>query len=1660
MLYYTIQMHSLRRLICGLFLFFALIVFSAAEEALPAPALNVEELRTRFANEAKAEIASFSLGAAEVSLSVSGFWKGSLQSSLGFAITPIGTNAVSPDSPVLFMQEADLTLDLWIIDKWFVEASVLDNLDNWTFNTYRAGYSGFPGEIVQYAGIGNIGLDFPVFPYLDLGGDSPSSFGFYGHFSGGPFNFHALFRWDQAAREERTFIGGRERSFTYLSPRNYERARSFVLPDTYIDSPPQVYVEDEKGGLRDEYNRRWRLLGPSEYSAGGVSGLVEISQSRQEGMVAVSYSKATDRQPWNLSLGSYGNPQAALPGSGFLGEVQNYFGADYALINYPQCGEISSVPDTPGSRTINGMPVLILSEPGTFSPFERVSRYAAPSSAVAEAAIVRLPGLQRLNGFELVSFEPSSINADIPLYAETEITRRYFVLVREGGTDTRSPQARWPLAVEYPGIYLPGSSPAGDEICIRWTNYGSIGSYSIGTDVVPGSVQVWRSGIIDPNIAYNASSGNVILANPAGFNELIRITYLKRSSETKSGSIAAGMGAQYHKDNSPFSSELALGLRWNLNPGDTWTEEGVSNPGTAGLSAKTAWDFDKFKAQITAGVNFEQPDSTGLYHAAGMEGNEITIRLPSENSFISHPPESASASLLFSGLDNSNRADLIYRTYRDSAALGNTLMDIKWGGSGIINNENRPYPVRDSVLTNKANVLAAEFSLNYDNTWTGFEISLGDDAQILARAKEIEIPYRFYGFNIDPPSDFKVVVQIGSLAGKDFHFIENPALIYENLLYDANWVSSPPPVPMPDNPANFSSEARIARFILRDEDRLKLGNAQYMRIIAVRTGTENISGRILFAPPIVRGSTFRPVIIRGNNVYDASLPGMGAEVLTNEIPDSGANSLASKYKDIIKRLHPDGKKQNVLSVKWEDMGTGDAAGADGRTGSLPLSNYRVLSFFIRGPAQNNGGAFSDGLGETAGTMRIIIAQGPSSLNKPNEQYIEAEIPLSAFEPGNWSKVSIRYQGEDQGIRVNEKIVSEAFFKYRKQPIILTSDLPAGTATWTAVYINPVPLKIAAQSMDGGQLRAGTFCLDEIILEEPAPLYRFNSGLMAEYRLPGTLVAIKKTPVLADLNLSTALESEVHGDPFTQERGTGGGVISRSNAGISVFGVRINGNLAINASPDYFNWAAGHEVSRAIGPFQASESFSAAPADNTLNHRFSIGFFKIFRSRFNAGVSREQGRQERKWNLVMGVEPPAPKNQNRKQTFIPSLAIDTSAAWTSKNDPAGEDNYGRLWAQSWRPMLPDLGKGEGARETKSLIVISEKTKPIGATLTLEGNTGFIKNIETTRSGNIVRLELPVDIQTLLVHIKMERGFKIQERFCGNDILDDGRKFGEGIRASLPLWGVFPFYSIFSPDLNKAMDKGLNEPSVTYIAERTQFNDFFGISGQFPSFYDMRAFIIPSHAAVNFERVLEQKMDTRLDILFLRGNLGFSAINMFGAFGYKPLFKFYQSDEYSSIFETSIAIPADEELSYRVQWSLGAAFRGFTGAELGVSNTVTIASSGYVENLSINWSIPRQKSLLGILYNLAAKGAASQSSLAGLSALMNNPHEQLYKESLDMTIDHSGDYLTWNIALSHESIVRIVGRFNFSLFAKLNFTQSELTKTMSFIGTVGTTLNIMF
>ena len=1557
----------------------------------PASELNIEDLRRRILKEAPEELMSYSLGDANVSFFVTGTWYGELQANFGFYNSPIfGTGFVSPETPLLFKQEADITMALWINERWFVEASFLDDSSQ---NTYRAGYQGLSGEFVQYAGIGNTGLDFPSFPYLDLGGDSPSSFGFYSRLGNDKINIHTLLRYDAASSEEKIFVGGRERTYSDISAQNSIRGISFVLPDTNIDTDIVVYIEDEKGTILDTNGRRWRLALLSEYSASRTLGIVELSVT-VSGMVAVAYG---NNKPWTASLGTY------TGASGFLRDVQDWFDG-INLEKYSQCGGGVSVP---GEVIISGISALVVYEPGTFSPFERRELYNAPSSNTEKAALVLGSNGTEISGYELVQSQNISIE-DMPMFSdlgnqmnEAAARRRgVFELIKGGSHDKRDPASRWPLAIKIPEVYLPGNKVYTGDIVLRFTNYNSLSGYFIGTDVIPGSVQVWRSGIQDSRFSYNAVSGEVIINGSVGSNEIIRVTYLKTNEAVQFGSIAAGVGAIYKNKANNFSAQAALGIRWNLTE-DAYTEESQSSAGVVGISIKTAWDYDYLKAQITGGFAFVQTDTTGLYRAAGMEGNELIISMPFDSSFISNQFYLQSDS---SFLYENNRAALVFRNYNDNNILGDTLMSIDWSGNTIVSGINKPYPVRDSNLGN-TRVLTGEFALDSEVNWTGFQVPLGANSEIISRAGEIEIPFRFYDLKGDF-DNFRLVIQIGSLSGMDFTFIEN-----ENLIWEQNLVPEKLPADWAAN--DYNTRTVIAKCVINEADRQKLSNAEYLRLIAVYKGAGGVSGRVLLAPPIVRGSAFRAIVKEGEKIS-----GITNSVTVTETKEIGANTLESKYGSVINKLHENNVNQRVLKIEWDGSSPAGAfVGADGRINRIPLENYRELSFFAKGQDTR----------DTEGNLRFIIAQGPDTIS--NAQ-LEAIIPLSALDENQWKKITIRYNGSNKGIKIDGAEINTETPKYNR----LSQTMEENNTSYVAVLIEPDTL-----------LSKGILYIDEIILEDPVMVYRMNAGTAVEYKKIGTLVSIAGYPVFENLAISTAVEAEGRAESETSDPNFKGSMVNRSGLAVSVLKTDVTGNLSFTAAEDNFLWDADHSVSKKIGAFSVKEAFYASPQSSSAGHTVNLSFISDFHAKFKADAQYDFSRLKQEWNLDTGYSP--------KNEYIPTLLISADARWI-KNDSMDyeNENYGRLWLDSWQPLVPDAGAEAVTRRTNTRVVLTQRTKPLGAIVTLNGLMNYSDANTSLRMENSAFLDVPLVFDKLYFNFRSGRSFKRQRFYSSEDVISDGAKFFESVEEGFNLWQVFPFYSLFADELNSAMDK-------IDIDQYTAFNDHFSFRVNLPSKYNLSSFFIPSRLSFRMERVLEQKMDTRTDTLNLGGSLGFSAINMFGAAGNKPIFKFYQSDEFSHGIEASVIIPKEEEIKWGINSVISASYLGFSKGLLNYVNILSLRSDDYwTDSLNINWEIPTRKSMLSVFYNWALSSIERQKFIR--SSSVNSNYEQLRKISIELILDKSNDYFRWSVVAGHEEIVRIIGRLNFTTFFKLRFSEDLYTDIFMLDAMLGTTLRVSF
>jgi hypothetical protein len=936
---------------------------------------------------------------------------------------------------------------------------------------------------------------------------------------------------------------------------------------------------------------------------------------------------------------------------------------------------------------------------------------------------------------------------------------------------------------------------------------------------------------------------------------------------------------------------------------------------------------------------------------------------------------------------------------------------------------------------------------------------------------------------ISDPNDVEVILQIGALSSRGAGANENPNIILERRLFPPENGASDP-----RNPANLSEIGRLASITLDASDRARLQNAAYLRLLVVREGnTDDFSGRVILAPPIVWGSFWRPIVVYGDEITPVQTPDGSAVSAAVNVSESIDLSLERAFPHIINRLNSTQGRNRVLEISWGSppstvvLPAGTGPGADGRIPAVPLASYRSLSFFVRRPIAENP-ANQTALDSAA--LRFILARGPASLGRPGETAIDVSIPLTDFgaagtAPGEWARVDIYYRGANPRVEVGGVQVFNPF----NSPVNVNAASFNAAGSGFGQGIDETQASYTAFFLEPGNmpLPAGNMAVDEIILEDPVPSYRLNAGASVEWTRPGVLVRFGDQAALADLSFQAAVETGAEGNPFEDDYRNGSiGMSGRTLTEFSLFGFRISGMYAysLHASDAVdggaeHTWAAGHTVSRFFGPLFIQDAFENAPADRTRSHRASIVLNTRIRSNLSGEAIYEDQRLRRRWQAGTGgrLAPQAPLY----------MFLDTAAGISERLEGSLElGNYAESWVNSAELLALDSGAGAENRDLVGSFRTRLATLPLGVEVYFRGSSSYSQLSNISHSSSLARLDVPLQPagRNFRLLFRGEREYRRElfgrEYFTASaDFRHDAELWTDSVNDAVPLMFTLPFHSLFDPGMRDLMGEFADAGRSDYLQPHSSlFADRFELSLLTSGNYGLSSFFLPNRIQFRISRILEQRLDTPRDTLNVGALLGFSSVNMFGAMGARPIFNFYMGDEFSHSLEGAVSFPHGEPVGWNIRAVQNAFFFGFSGAELSFSNTLTVSSPArfgegnrWTDVLTVAWTSPMESTLLGTLYAAFIGRAQGRNSWIPVGNLAQYDYELFRRNILEFIFERipdiiDGDYNRFSLAVGHESIVRIFGRMNLSTFARLDFSQDNNTRIFSFLATIGTTLNLMF
>lgn len=873
-----------------------------------------------------------SLADEEVDIYVAGSWQADLTA--GFALTwnslsPVMQTTVIPEitSGLRFSQYPDLTISVWLMERWFFDMSVLEGYE---LNSIVAGYQGREDELVREVRVGNIDIgsfDSPFFPLPAAGIDSLGAWAFLA-----PENseHRTALRYDPAQLQSVRFRGMNEIKEEIFDPADYVPDRVFVLPDADVENLV-LYLEDDGD---------FRAADASDAVVDPENGIVYLLAPPQ-GRVAVYYE-----------VGGIPVVDGSLASEGDLSII--HIPGRWSPFLHRGIYELASAPGAAGE--------LFASLVGGDGEGAEDTRYPL----IAEPLPHDAAGLSRM-----VFITPEEARFD-----DIRSARRQFPLA-EAALDAAA-AAGGTIDLYGPGAGTSGAAPPWK---LRLEHLSPVSSFSLEEGVLEGSVSVTRNGRDEYRFTVDYDTGELQPLFPVRPDDLIEVRYRTRGGGERGDFLFASRSDFYPTDR--LSLGLDAGLRWNLAR-QAYTTAAGQAPGILAAGGRLAYlnedpDTGSFSASLEAGLSLKNPDTTGIFRLLGM--NDEGLRVPVASGRL-YPAASDDANAV-PAFTEAARGALYFHDYHLYPAVGSpALQRYDWNLPADqrypYNSQGEDYRVGPMVAATGSETDGDAIVFTFDlavGEWVGGRVPLSSGGKPLDLSSSGRIDllikpldditgFEIYlragdliedldgdgvldeesgplapGFSFDPDNIHRPVGRGNDMT--DSEDLNGDGRLSHTGGEDAAlvWESGDLAATTGFFPDDTSRWQRVS-IDLSPSDREKLRSVTAFDImIKNSSGSPMNDGTVLVADPVFVGTQFVGEASAGTLITSEALETRSgaaeADVtLVEAFPDQAG-------------LFSDGGTQRTALFTWDAAGTWSASTI---TSAASLGDYRGLRFFMRTPA--------------------------------------------------------------------------------------------------------------------------------------------------------------------------------------------------------------------------------------------------------------------------------------------------------------------------------------------------------------------------------------------------------------------------------------------------------------------------------------------------------------------------------------------------------------------------------------------------------------------------------------------------------------------------------------------------------------------------------------
>ena len=1478
---------------------------------------------------------------------------------------------------VIFEQEPDLLISLWLNQKYFFEASVIAGYE---LNTLLLGYDGFEDEFVRRVRIGNTDVNMSNYSLLSLSNSPLDSIGVAALFASERSRQEILLRLDRIENKKKVFIGNNEIIEAEIHLQSYLRGKLLILPDDNVDDL-EILVETTPGDgnivVTDIDGRTYSRPAAGQVFASFEKGVVLLKQVADTRIIAYYHKN--------------GHPvgDAAIGKSALSGENTSFIDIDAPLIDFSFSSQMYFGVQMDSWKVDGGTKdYLLLYDKGAFSPFEHMGVYQAGSV------------LPEKNWRSRIIFD-----SDEEIESEINQDGQFFTLYRFSD-DIRMPSNRYPFAMDFPHLYGPSreiKTGYTDRFLIHRTLY-PIESFRL-EDALEGSIRITRND--EPEMRFKIEpSGVVNFLAPVLPDDRLEISYKTSSQQSKGGDLLFGYGADFQfLPNLVMSA--AIGLNWNIFAG-SFSTKAADNPGSILAGVGADFKTDLVSVDVDGGISVSSSDTSGIFRLFGMEDHSIRIPMTETHLTPARAPDTPPGTQVLSVL---NRGKLLYKDYRTYAVSGTSFLNVyNWAelptnqifsySDGSIPG---PYIASSGDNTIGDPVIVLDYVLSDEDDWIGaqFPFFPNHSSPDLSTFDSLQFYWRAEGA-ID---DLRIYIQIGAI-GED---IDNDGLLdsestelsqgftFDDLSNDASLLIGGGSFGLGND--TLDSEDKNANGVLDREDtghiitreingvdsdnfpsadwksveieftkeeRHKLSDARAIRFIIEKDELAEKQGRLLIGGLQINGSQLKADSQSFGSVIAQEI----AEVV--HYPDDQPLGIEKDeeviFPEVQSIFHPSEEDQRVLEIKWKTISPDEGWHLTGLTSPVPSNSYGELNFFMKPSALTP---------DKQANLQIDLTDN-------TEKGFHFEFPIT--EQDGWTRWNLDLRSGK--VFADGALVNGANFT-----------VDNGTR-----HINKYHMKFTGTT-------DGLLLLDEIHLSDASISVGIGAAAVIELTPNSKGLSVFGIPILTNIFFreEVSVRSEAYDAGVTSTAVTNGISSSTEFDAVSLYS-GIHTELDVNWIGDLLLLSGGHRL--AFPSFQSPLSFT----DAFNLKQFADGFSFSHSNRINAALpniielilsttsSTYEETLTQLWNAELHSRWTVPASYSLLWRFLN----------VSSEYPPSHSGYFSKWSESFKLFLPRMDSDRSEREMSARMILTFELPSISLFfLPLFSYRNWGSGSRQQQNKGEIQLKIPLifnegTLNRFSLNTTLKRSFSHSlQPVISNSINDDISIFWSNVSAQKYLLSI-PFFDIFSSDVNTQFSVGTKDlQRAEYIPSvQLDFSRSFG-----SSIWDL---LLPSAAGFGLTRELLREEDITSNLHTTKLQLRFAAINLFGKRGAYRLASLYETEEISSNL-TFFAGTSD--LSALETWDLimqnYLAFYGEGDNELSIDNWFSISSDSDINvvdeaTIAYTWYNDVERIIRIPLVNIDVENGVYYKNKESLSVSYHQDNEHLNIRARHATTLFVGSY----------------------------------------------------